>query len=150
LILAGESLSEMTGSDLLNEAQHLHPHAKRALLVEWGALGDRRTGKAIFDSIAHGRIDHYLLKPSAPPDELFHNTISGLLLEWAEARRGKGLPLHHPGRGRKLVRTRVRVEKGLESLRLSARFLARGLEPRPGSGQISRRERQASADGAAR
>jgi hypothetical protein len=25
LILAGESLSEMTGSDLLNEAHHLHP-----------------------------------------------------------------------------------------------------------------------------
>ena len=87
LILAGQSLSELTGSDLLNEAHHLHPHAKRALLVEWGALGDRATGKAIFDSIAHGRIDHYLLKPSAPPDELFHNTISGLLLEWAEAQR---------------------------------------------------------------
>ena len=87
LILAGQSLSEMTGTDLLNEAHHLHPHAKRALLVEWGALGDRATGKAIFDSIAHGRIDHYLLKPSPPPDELFHNTISGLLLESAEAQR---------------------------------------------------------------
>ncbi|HEX7211397.1 MAG TPA: FAD-dependent oxidoreductase [Propionibacteriaceae bacterium] len=87
LILAGQSLSEMTGSELLNEAHHLHPHAKRALLVEWSALGDRATGKAIFDSIAHGRIDHYLLKPSPPPDELFHNTISGLLLEWAEAQR---------------------------------------------------------------
>ena len=38
LILAGQSLSEMTGSDLLNEAHHLHPHAKRALLssgVPW-------------------------------------------------------------------------------------------------------------------
>jgi thioredoxin reductase (NADPH) len=87
LILAGQWLSGMTGSDLLNEAHHLHPHAKRALLVEWGGFGDRPTGKAIFDSIAHGRIDHYLLKPSAPPDELFHNTISGLLLEWAEAQR---------------------------------------------------------------
>jgi thioredoxin reductase (NADPH) len=87
LILAGQWLSEMTGSDLLNEAHQLHPHAKRALLVEWGGFGDRATGQAIFDSMAHGRIDHYLLKPSAPPDELFHNTISGLLLEWAEARR---------------------------------------------------------------
>jgi thioredoxin reductase (NADPH) len=87
LILAGQWLSGMTGSDLLNEAHHLHPHAKRALMVEWGGFGDRPTGKAIFDSIAHGRIDHYLLKPSAPPDELFHNTISGLLLEWAEAQR---------------------------------------------------------------
>jgi thioredoxin reductase (NADPH) len=87
LILAAQWLPEMTGSDLLNEAHGLHPHAKRALLVEWGSFGDRATGHEIFDSIAHGQIDHYLLKPSAPPDELFHNTISGLLLEWAETQR---------------------------------------------------------------
>ena len=28
-----------------------------------------------------------MLRPAAPPDELFHQAISGLLLEWAEARR---------------------------------------------------------------
>ncbi len=37
--------------------------------------------------MAHGRIDHYVLRPSASPDELFHQAISSLLLEWAEARR---------------------------------------------------------------
>jgi thioredoxin reductase (NADPH) len=42
---------------------------------------------AIFDSLAHGRIDHYVLRPSASSDELFHHAISGLLLEWAEERR---------------------------------------------------------------
>jgi thioredoxin reductase (NADPH) len=50
-------------------------------------LGDPATGEAIFDAIAHGRIDHYALRPSASPDELFHQGISSLLLEWAEARR---------------------------------------------------------------
>src|SRR3712207_1364525 len=87
LILAGQRLSGMTGSELLDQARHLHPHAKRALVVEWGVFGDPETGGAIFDSIAHGRIDHYLLRPTTAPDELFHHTISGLLLDWAEARR---------------------------------------------------------------
>jgi thioredoxin reductase (NADPH) len=87
LVLAGQWLSGMTGSELLDEARHLHPHAKRGLLIAWGDWGDRATGEAIFDSIGRGRIDHYVLRPAASPDELFHQAISGLLLEWAEARR---------------------------------------------------------------
>ena len=97
LILAGQWLSGMTGSELLDEARHLHPQAKRALLIDWGGFGDRATGEAIFDSIAHGRIDHYVLRPSAPPDELFHSAISGLLLEWAEARRAFPFTIHVVG-----------------------------------------------------
>jgi thioredoxin reductase (NADPH) len=87
LVLAGQRLSGMTGSELLDQVRHLHPHAKRALLMEWGSLGDRATGEAIFDSIAHGWIDYYVLRPSESPDEGFHQAISSLLLEWAEARR---------------------------------------------------------------
>jgi thioredoxin reductase (NADPH) len=87
LVLAGQGLSGMTGGELLDEVRHLHPHAKRGLLIAWGAWGDRVIGEAIFDSIAHGRIDHYVIRPSASPDELFHQAISSLLLEWAEARR---------------------------------------------------------------
>ena len=87
LVLAGQWLSGMTGSELLDEVRHLHPHAKRGLLVAWAGWGDPATGEAIFDSIAHGRIDHYVLRPGGTPDELFHQAISSLLLEWAEARR---------------------------------------------------------------
>jgi thioredoxin reductase (NADPH) len=85
LVLAGQWLSETTGSELLDEARHIHPHAKRGLLISWGDWGDRATGEAIFDSIAHGRIDHYLVRPSTSSDELFHQVISSLLLEWAES-----------------------------------------------------------------
>lgn len=88
LVLAGQWLSGMTGSELLDEARHLHPHSKRGLLIEWGGWGDRATGEAIFDSMAHGRIDHFVLRPSGSPDELFHHAISSLLLDWTEARRG--------------------------------------------------------------
>jgi thioredoxin reductase (NADPH) len=87
LVLAAQWLPGMTGSELLDEARRLHPHAKRGLLVGWGEWGDPATGEAIFDSIAKGRIDHYVLRPSAPPDELFHHAISGMLLDWAEAQR---------------------------------------------------------------
>jgi thioredoxin reductase (NADPH) len=97
LVLAGQWLSGMTGSELLEQARHLHPHAKRGLLIAWGGWGDPATGKAIFDSIAHGRIDHYVLRPSGSPDELFHQAISSLLLEWAEARHISPYTVHVVG-----------------------------------------------------
>ena len=77
----------MTGSELLDEARRLHPHAKRSLLVAWGDWGIPETGEAIFDAIAQARTDHYVIRPSPPPDELFHNAISGMLLDWAESQR---------------------------------------------------------------
>lgn len=87
LVLSGQWLAGMTGSELLDHARRLHPHARRGLLIPWGAWGERETGEAIFDSIAHGRIDHYVLRPAASPDELFHQAIASLLLDWTEARR---------------------------------------------------------------
>jgi thioredoxin reductase (NADPH) len=97
LVLAGQWLSGTTGSELLDEARHLHPHAKRGLLIAWGEWGDRAMGEAIFDSIAHGRIDHYVVRPSASPDELFHQAISSLLLEWAEAQHTSPNTIHVVG-----------------------------------------------------
>lgn len=94
LILAGQQLSGMTGSELLDQARHLHPHAKRGLLIDWGTFGERATGQTIFDSIAHGRIDHYVVRPSTPPDELFHSSVSNLLLEWAESKRVFPFTIH--------------------------------------------------------
>jgi thioredoxin reductase (NADPH) len=87
----------MTGSDLLDEARRLHPHSKRALLVAWGDWGDPETGEAIFDAIARGRIDYYVLRPAEPPDELFHHAVSGLLLDWAETQRTSPYTIHVVG-----------------------------------------------------
>ena len=97
LVLAGPRLDGRSGSELLDEVRHLHPHARRALLIAWGDWGDRATGEAIFDAVAHGRIDHYVIRPSATPDEVFHQTISGLLLEWAEALRALPYTIHVVG-----------------------------------------------------
>jgi len=87
LVLAGETLDGMRGSDLLEDARRLHPHARRVLMIAWGEWGIPATGNAIYDSISNGRIDHYVVRPSDPPDELFHHEISGWLLEWAESQR---------------------------------------------------------------
>ena len=56
------------------------------LLIGWGRLGHPATGEAIFEAIAGGRMDHYLVRPARPPDEQFHQAISSFLLAWAEAR----------------------------------------------------------------
>ena len=87
LVLAGQSLDGMTGSDLL-DGRAPSPSARPArLLIAWGDWGVPATGNAIYDSISNGRIDHYVLRPSPAPDELFHHAISGWLLEWAESQR---------------------------------------------------------------
>jgi thioredoxin reductase (NADPH) len=43
--------------------------------------------RAIRDSMALGRIDHYVIRPAGPGDEVFHQAVSSLLLEWARDRR---------------------------------------------------------------
>ena len=87
VVLAGKEVDDPSCSELLAEVRQLHPHAKRALLVGWGEWGFRETGDAILEAIEHGKIDHYVVRPVAPPDELFHHSISTFLLEWAEERR---------------------------------------------------------------
>ncbi|HEY2332162.1 MAG TPA: FAD-dependent oxidoreductase [Acidimicrobiales bacterium] len=87
MVLAGQQVEGSTSRELLETARRLHPHARRALLFSWGEQGDAAVGEAIFEAIASGEIDHYVRRPSPPPDEFFHNEISGLLLEWADIER---------------------------------------------------------------
>ena len=83
LLLVAEKLTETPATDFLAEAHHLHPHAKRALLIGWGEWGGPATGDAIHDAMAHGRIDYYVLRPARTPDEHFHQSVSTFLLEWS-------------------------------------------------------------------
>ncbi|MDF2967150.1 MAG: Thioredoxin-disulfide reductase [Nocardioidaceae bacterium] len=87
LVLAAQRLAGGTGTELLGKVRRLHPHARLGLLIGWENWGDQSTGTALFESMTHGRLDQYVMRPSSPPDERFHSTISTFLLEWAEARR---------------------------------------------------------------
>jgi thioredoxin reductase (NADPH) len=73
--------------EFLARVRDLHPDAKRAFLVRFGAWGDRPTADAILHAMALGHIDYYVLKPWRPGDELFHRTISEFLHEWARLNR---------------------------------------------------------------
>jgi thioredoxin reductase (NADPH) len=84
LVLADQWLREphVTGESLLSRARELHPGAKRALLVDWGAWGDAATEQAIVRAMATGLIDYYVVKPWRSPDESFHRAITDFLQEW--------------------------------------------------------------------
>ena len=87
LALVGKQVSDATGGDLLERVRQLHPDAKRVLLVAPGAWADPPTAAAILDAMAVGQIDHYVSRPAASHDEVFHAAVSGFLLEWATDRR---------------------------------------------------------------
>jgi len=85
LVLAGRS--GPSTSEFLAEVWNTHPRAKRALAVGFGDWGRKAVGAEIFEGVADGRFDHYVLRPGESPDELFHQTISSMLLEWWEGSR---------------------------------------------------------------
>jgi thioredoxin reductase (NADPH) len=83
VVLAAQWMSGMEGTELLAEAGRLHPHAKRGLLIDWGAWGDQPTAEAIFRGMAQRHMDYYLMKPLQACDELFHRTVVEFLHEWS-------------------------------------------------------------------
>lgn len=87
LVLAAPWLDGIEGGELLGKVRAHHPQAQRGLLIEWMTWGDGRTGEAIFRAMAQRQIDYYVVRPTRSPDELFHQSVSTFLLEWAHARR---------------------------------------------------------------
>jgi thioredoxin reductase (NADPH) len=82
LVLADQWMPDLTGEEFLARAKALFPDTKRALLVSFGAWGDRRTADAMLRAMAAGRMDYYVLKPWRRADEFFHRTVTEFLHEW--------------------------------------------------------------------
>lgn len=87
LMLADNAVWNAHGGLGLERVRQLHPDARRALLVQPDAWVDQPTAKSIRDSIALGRINHYVITPALGPDEAFHQAITSFLLEWTTDRR---------------------------------------------------------------
>ncbi len=85
IVLAAQWMSEAEGTELLAEVGRLHPHAKRGLLIDWGAWGHQPTAEAIFRGMAQRHMDYYLMKPLQAGDEQFHRTVVEFLHEWSRA-----------------------------------------------------------------
>ncbi|HYP48490.1 MAG TPA: FAD-dependent oxidoreductase [Thermoleophilaceae bacterium] len=86
LVLADLWTSGLTGVQLLARARDIHPHAGRALLIDWGAWGHRPTSDAVVEAMGRGDIDYYIPKPWRVPDEHFHKVVTEFLHEWSRAR----------------------------------------------------------------
>ncbi|HEU4460979.1 MAG TPA: FAD-dependent oxidoreductase [Solirubrobacterales bacterium] len=87
LVLAAQSFAGMSGPELLGRTRELHAHAQRGLLIEWASWGDGQTAGEIFEAMARRQLEYYVIRPSQAPDELFHQSVSTFLLEWAHAKR---------------------------------------------------------------
>ena len=86
LVLGGQAALG-SGDGLFDQARRLHPQAKRVLFVSANAWTDPILADTIRVAMALGRIDHFMLAPAPPPDEVFHEAVASFLLEWAREQR---------------------------------------------------------------
>ncbi|GAB4079898.1 FAD-dependent oxidoreductase [Modestobacter muralis] len=77
LLLADHRMPGMTGVEFLEQAMDLTPRAKRVLLTAYADTD------AAIRAINDVDLDHYLLKPWDPPEELLYPVLDELLEDWA-------------------------------------------------------------------
>jgi len=81
LLLADHRMPGMTGVEFLEQAMDLAPSAKRVLLTAYADTD------AAIKAINDVDLDHYLLKPWDPPEELLYPVLDELLETWTRAAR---------------------------------------------------------------
>ena len=82
VVLAGQSMPRLTGTQLLARVREFHSTAKRLLLTE-GGFGPPQ--EPILQAMALGHIDAYAARPATVPDEEFHLAVTELLEQWARS-----------------------------------------------------------------
>ena len=85
VVLVDDSFPDDERAALFDLVRRLHPDARRALLVDWGAWADRASAQAILNAMAVGHINYYVLKPWIQRDELFHRTVAEFVQEWSRS-----------------------------------------------------------------
>jgi thioredoxin reductase (NADPH) len=81
LLLADHRMPGMTGVEFLEQAMDLVPAAKRVLLTAYADTD------AAIRAINDVDLDHYLLKPWDPPEELLYPVLDELLDSWTRVAR---------------------------------------------------------------
>ena len=85
VVLVDDSLPDDARAEIFEAARGLHPNARRALLVPWGAWAHPESAQRILRSMAVGDISYYVLKPWITPDELFHRVVAEFVQEWSRS-----------------------------------------------------------------
>ena len=81
LILADQRMPELEGVELLTASREFFPDAKRVLLTAYADT------EAAVRAINSARLDHYLMKPWDPPEQLLYPTLHDLLAAWQAAHK---------------------------------------------------------------
>ncbi|WP_369134117.1 FAD-dependent oxidoreductase [Modestobacter sp. I12A-02662] len=81
LLLADHRMPGMTGVEFLEQAMDLAPTARRVLLTAYADTD------AAIRAINDVDLDHYLLKPWDPPEELLYPVLDDLLEDWKRTAR---------------------------------------------------------------
>ena len=85
VVLVDDAFPDDARTKIFTAARILHPDARRALLVAWGAWAHPESAQKILQGIAVGDISYYVLKPWITRDELFHRTIAEFVQEWSRS-----------------------------------------------------------------
>jgi thioredoxin reductase (NADPH) len=85
VVLVDDSYPDDARTKIFTAARILHPDARRALLVAWGAWAHPESAQKILQGIAVGDISYYVLKPWITRDELFHRTVAEFVQEWSRS-----------------------------------------------------------------
>lgn len=86
VVMAEHQLDGTSGVEFLARVPEVYPLAKRLLLAD---PMDRNTGAILPQTMALGRIDYFNYTPGPPPNERFHEVISGFLSEWTRPQRSE-------------------------------------------------------------
>ena len=103
IVLAGQRMPAMTGTQLLARVREFHSTARRLLLIK-GGYGP--PPEPILQAIALGRIDAYAGLLAMVPDEKFHLAVTELLAEWGQVEPSQARS--HAGGGPGVVRPLAR------------------------------------------
>jgi thioredoxin reductase (NADPH) len=83
IVFAASEMTAMTGTEFLERAHELHPHAHRVLLIPWS---NRSASKPVLRMISRGRFDRYATVPTRSPDEDFHHLVTEILRDRQQQR----------------------------------------------------------------
>lgn len=86
LVLIEYTPAPEEASEVAAAARRLHPAAKRAFVLRWGAF---EHAQAVFDALAAGEIDDYVIRPEHARDEEFHAAVTQLLEARGLGREGE-------------------------------------------------------------
>ncbi|GAB3877991.1 FAD-dependent oxidoreductase [Hymenobacter segetis] len=83
LIVADQRMPELEGVELLTASREFFPDAKRVLLTAYADT------EAAVRAINSARLDHYLMKPWDPPENLLYPILHDLLTAWQVTHKPK-------------------------------------------------------------